>query len=71
MVDYKGDFVVKIDENAFHKLDYRTEIAPIRYENALKAHFGYGEWKHGDYDKLLYKETLKSVEIAHRILAKH
>jgi len=60
IVNYKGERLKSISENVFAELAYQTEIAPIRYQNALKAHFGYGEWKSEDYDKLLYSRSIKS-----------
>jgi hypothetical protein len=60
MVNYKGDKIRPINEQEFNKLTYRTEIAPIRYENALKAHYKIQEWISEDYDKLLYKKNLEN-----------
>lgn len=69
LIDPNNNKVAKISEDVFNELEYRTEIAPIIYENALKAHFGIEEWKHDDYDEILYINTLKSNEIANRVLA--
>lgn len=63
IVNHKGECIKDIDEKTFYKLSYKTEIAPIRYENALKAYYGLQEWKEEDYDKLLYKHSIKSKEI--------
>ncbi len=69
LTNYKSERVCEIDEETFNKLNYLTNYAPIRYENALKAYFGLQEWKEEDYDKLLYKHTLKSNEIAQKVLS--
>lgn len=64
ITNYKGEIIRIATGNEFSQLSYKTTIAPIRYENALKAHFKLQEWKNEDYDKLLYEYTLKSNEIA-------
>ncbi|BFO67000.1 Imm26 family immunity protein [Chryseobacterium sp. KCF3-3] len=69
LVDYKSKVLKHIDESQFNKLTYKSEIAPIRFENALKAHFGLQEWIPEDYDKILYEKTLESVKIAEEILS--
>jgi hypothetical protein len=68
MVNYKGEIIKEITEDVFNNLMYLTEIAPIRYENALKAHFGLQDWKKEDYDKLLYENSVISNEIAKSVL---
>lgn len=68
LIDVNNMIVSKISEDEFNDLEYKTEIAPIRYENALKAHFGLQEWKSEEYDKILYKYTLKSNEVVNTIL---
>jgi Immunity protein 26 len=68
LVNYKSEELKAIDKKSFEQLSYKTEIAPIRYENALKAHFGLKEWKAEDYDKILYKKTLESIKVAEKIL---
>lgn len=65
--NHKEEKVALITETIFNKLSNKTELAPIRYENALKAYFGLQEWK-DDYDELLYQNSLKSNEIANEIL---
>jgi hypothetical protein len=65
--DYKSNVISEINEKTFSQLSNKTEIAPIRYENALKAHFGLQEWKAEDYDKLLYENSIKSNKIFQRI----
>jgi hypothetical protein len=60
MVNYKGELVKEIDIETFNQLLYKTEIAPIRYENALKAFYGLQEWKEDDYNKMLYIYSKKS-----------
>lgn len=68
LVNYKSEVLKPINESQFHKLHYKSEIAPIRYENALKSHFGLGEWIAEDYNKLLFDKTLESIKIAEEIL---
>jgi len=69
LLNVNNERIAEISEEIFNELTYKTEIAPIRYENALKAYFGLQEWKEEDYDKILYKHTLKSNEIANKILS--
>lgn len=69
LLNVNNERIAEISEEVFNELEYKTEIAPIRYENALKAHFGLQEWKAEDYDKILYKHTLKSNEIANKVLS--
>lgn len=69
LIDANNNRVAEISEDIFNELEYKTDIAPVRYENALKAYFGLKEWKAEDYDKLLYKHSLKSNEIANTILS--
>ena len=54
LTDYKGNRLRKITLKEFEELTYQIFIAPVRYENALRAYFGLQEWKSEDYDKLLY-----------------
>jgi hypothetical protein len=51
-------------------LEYLTTYAPIRFENALKAHFGLQEWVPENYNEILYQKTLDSVKVAEEILNK-
>jgi hypothetical protein len=44
-------------------LRLRTIVAPVRLENALKAHNGIGDWK-PRYDDLLYRYALESSRYA-------
>ncbi|WKZ75448.1 MAG: Imm26 family immunity protein [Vicingaceae bacterium] len=71
MVNHKGECIKKIDEKTFHKLNYKIEIAPMRYENALKAYYGLQEWKEDDYDKLLYKHSIKSNNVFESVMTAH
>ena len=64
MVNAMGEKVKLINQELFDQLTYRVEIAPIRYENALKAYYGLKEWNKEDYDKLLYVHAKKSHDIA-------
>ncbi|WP_336719161.1 Imm26 family immunity protein [Chryseobacterium mucoviscidosis] len=69
LVDHEGNVLASIDKYTFENLSYESEVAPIRFQNALKAHFGMQEWISDDYDKILYKKTLESVKIAENILS--
>lgn len=69
LIDADNNILAEISEHEFHDLEYRTEIAPVRFENALKAHFGLQEWKGQDFDKILYNQTLKSNEVAAKVLS--
>lgn len=68
LVDYKGNVLANINRDIFDKLMFQTEVGPIRFEKALRAHFGLQEWISEDYDKILYEKTLESVKIAEEIL---
>jgi hypothetical protein len=63
ITDYKGKIIRECTIEEFNNLDYRTVIAPIRYENALKAYYGLLPWIDEDYNKLFYKNTLKAKEV--------
>lgn len=43
-------------------LNYRSYIAPVRFETALKAFYKVVEWRE-EFDELLYSNVLKSAEI--------
>ncbi len=62
IVNFKGDIIRKAKQNEAEKLDYETVVAPIRYENALKAYHKKIEWD-TDFNKLLYTETIKSIDV--------
>jgi hypothetical protein len=47
------------------RLRYRTIVAPIRLENALKALCGVGEW-HPDYDELRADYAFDSARVLTR-----
>ncbi|UKB82733.1 immunity 26/phosphotriesterase HocA family protein [Chryseobacterium sp. MEBOG06] len=68
LVNYKGDVIANINKSQFDKLSFETEVGPIRFEKALRAHFGLEEWIPDNYDKILYEKTLESVKIAEEIL---
>lgn len=42
-------------------LSYRTIVAPIRLEKALRAHFGLGDWR-PQYDDLLFGNMLRDAQ---------
>jgi hypothetical protein len=62
LVNYEGKTKGKISREIFDKLNYQKVIAPIRYENALKAFHQIGEWRQ-DYDELRYEVTLESISV--------
>lgn len=45
VVDYSGNIIRKCTVEDFAFLDYMTVVAPVRFELALRAHFGIGDWK--------------------------
>jgi hypothetical protein len=63
IVNYKGEKLRVANTQEFEQLLYQTVIAPVRYENALKAHFKFQEWKE-EYDKIRYENVLNSNDIA-------
>ena len=63
ITDFKGKRIRPCTIEEFDKLDYETVIAPVRYENALKAFYGLKDWIDEDYNKLLYEKTLDSVKV--------
>jgi hypothetical protein len=62
LVNYEGKTIRKISRDIFDKLNYQKVVAPIRYENALKAFHNIGEWRK-DYDELRYEVTLESISL--------
>lgn len=62
IVNYNGDFVRKANKEEFDKLTYQTVVAPVRYENALKAYHNFLEWK-DDFNELFYDKILESIDI--------
>lgn len=56
LLDYKDSILRACSIDEFEKLNYRTVIAPIRYENALKAFCKEIEWN-DHFDKLLYSSS--------------
>ena len=62
LVNYEGKIIGKINREIFDKLNYQKVIAPIRYENALKAFHQIGEWRQ-DYDDFRYEVTLESISL--------
>ena len=63
VVDFSDKHRRKIAEEEADILSFRSIVAPIRYQNALLAHFGVGEWER-PYDKLLYQNVIRSHEIS-------
>jgi Immunity protein 26 len=66
IVNYKGEKVRNATNQEFDQLEYETSVAPIRYENALKAYHKIVEWD-SDYEKLYYNNVAKSIEIVEGI----
>lgn len=64
IVNHLGKRLLPISEEIFDMLNYKTEVGPIRFENALRAYYGYDEWIDDNYNIILYSNTLKSIEIA-------
>ncbi|MBA3829295.1 MAG: hypothetical protein H0X33_10190 [Taibaiella sp.] len=67
IVDYKGERLLKIDEEVFNALRFETEVGPSRFENALKSFYGLQDWKE-DYNVILYENSLSSNKIAEKLL---
>ncbi|MET0636615.1 MAG: Imm26 family immunity protein [Chitinophagaceae bacterium] len=63
VTDYKGKKLRRCSIDEFDSLDYQNVIAPVRYENALKAYYGLQDWIGDDYNKLLYERTLNSIKV--------
>lgn len=63
ITNYKGEVIRSCTVEEFDQLIYLTVIAPVRYENAVKAYFGLQEWIDEDYNKILYKSVLASVKV--------
>ncbi|ALM50534.1 hypothetical protein AMR72_17575 [Flavobacterium psychrophilum] len=60
--DFFENKLRKINKNEEDVLLYKSYIAPVRFELALKAYYKILTWDN-DYDKLLYSNVLKSNEI--------
>lgn len=54
LLDHNGREIKKIGKAEAEDLAYLAVIAPVRYENALKAFHEIGEWSE-NYNKILYK----------------
>jgi len=65
IVDYLGNKIGHIDENTADELTFQTIIAPIRYENALRAHFGFTPWLEL-YDKQKNARVIEIQKITQR-----
>jgi len=62
IVNFKGETLRRATIHEFNTLNYQSIVAPVRYENALKAHFNLLNWD-DIYDDLLYSYTLNSIKI--------
>lgn len=65
ITDYRGLRVRPITLEEYSKLDFKWSRSPAGFEKALKAYHNFGEWRE-DFDRLLYGETLKSIEVVER-----
>jgi Immunity protein 26 len=63
ITNYKGESIRRAENSEFDSFNYLSIVAPIRYENALKAHNNLMEWD-DVYNDLLYSYTLESQKIA-------
>ncbi len=60
IVNYVGDEIRSASQYEFDNLNYKTVVAPIRYELALKAYHKFIQWD-TDFDDLLYKKVIESI----------
>lgn len=60
--DFKGNRLRKAKREEIDKLIYRSYVAPVRFESALKAHYRVIEWK-DEFDELLYSKAVESFEM--------
>jgi hypothetical protein len=63
ITNYNGDKICTATEKEFSKLQYEAVVAPLIYEDALKAHFNIEEWLADTYNDLLYEYVLNSKKI--------
>lgn len=47
-------------------LNYRSYIAPVRFESAMKAHYTLLEWN-DVYNEMLYTNVLKSIDLVENV----
>lgn len=62
IVNFKGESLRRATASEFNALNYQSIVAPIRYENAVKAHFNLLDWD-DVYNNLLYSYTLDSLKL--------
>lgn len=60
--DFLENKLRKASANEQNILNYRSYIAPVRFETALKAYYKIVEWRE-DFDELMYSNVIKSTEI--------
>jgi hypothetical protein len=65
--DFNGKKIRKCTPLEEEKLIYRKYIAPIRFENALLAYNGLGEWNDELYNQLLYSYNIFSYELVYKV----
>lgn len=62
LLDFAGNTIRPCTNEEFEILNYRKVIAPIRYEKAIQAFYGIGEWKK-EYDEMKASNYLKAVKV--------
>lgn len=60
--DFLENKLRKASANEQNILNYRSYIAPVRFETALKAYYKIVEWRE-EFDELMYSNVAKSSEI--------
>ena len=60
LLDFAGRVIRPCTVEEFDALNYRKVIAPIRYERALQAFYGIGEWKE-EYNEMKIANYLKGI----------
>lgn len=58
--DFNGENYRLATDQDWELLDNKTTVAPIRYQNALLAHHGFGEWR-SDYEGLTVEHARRRV----------
>ena len=62
IVDFSGEKIRECTKKEFKSLSYQKVIAPVRYEMALKAFHGYGDWRE-DFEELKIGNLLKGKQL--------
>jgi hypothetical protein len=58
--DFSGDTYRLATTEDWELLENKTTVAPIRYQNALLSHHGFGEWR-SDYEALTIEHARRRV----------